>query len=292
MENNVGRPIAQQPVRGYEALELPDASLAQSYLDEADVVTVRRERAVDRRALARLQIVNAVAIAAFLVAMAAAIRADESATYQVMLFSLLIWGQLASGVVQRSGVQWRLTSSRWPVLAGGGVLLVAALVTFGFVAFDPALPAISIVTPAALVLVGFGGYGVLELLRAPITQTHARNAPLPQGARWGTVLVGVALALLTMLAAAPEGALSTTLLLLVVLMIVAWIAAARSDMGLPQVGAAWRWPHLAVFGVSAGALMLLSLLDGLPSLLGVLSGAGMILLFVAVSFVPGHGPRG
>lgn len=292
MESQSGRRIEQEPIRGHEALEPPDAQIAQRYLDEADAVANRRERSVDRRSVARLQIINAVAIAGFLTAMAAAIRVDHGARYQVMLFSFLIWGQLTSGMVQRSGMQWRLTWSRWPLLLGGGVLLAVTLVMFGFVAFDPDLPAISIVIPGALVLLGLGGYGVAQLVRAPDVQPpRGRIAPMSRGVRWGTVLVGIALALLTMLAAAPDGVLTATLLILVVLMIVVWIAAARSDMGLPMIGASWRWPHLGVFGASACALALVALFDELPALFGVLSGAGMILLFVAVSFVPGRDPR-
>lgn len=283
----------QKPVDGYEVLAPPSADIAQRYLDEAEAVATRLERSADRRALAWLQIANAVAIAAYLIAMAAAIRSDGVGTYQVILFSFLMWGQLASGMAQRNGMQWRMTRSRWPVMLAGGVLIVAALVVFGFVAFDPDFPVVGMLAPAVIVLIGFGGYGTAQLMRASgdPRAPRASHAPMSRAARWGTALVGVAVGLLTMLGSAPEGVVTSVLLLLVVLMILAWGVASRSEMGLPAIGASWRWPHLVAFAVSACAQSLLVLLDGVPVHLGVLSGAGIVVLFVAVSFVPGRDLR-
>lgn len=286
--------MEQKPVQGHERLPPPSADIAQRYLDEADAVEIRRERSIDRRALAWLQIVNALVTAVYLVAMAAAIRGDGGGTYQVILFSFLMWGQLASGMAQRSGMQWRMTPSRWPLIVAGGLLLTAALVIFGLVAFDPDFPVIGMVIPAALVVIGFGGYGAVQLVRA---SHDARTPPaertrLPRGARWGTVLVGVAIGVLTMLGSAPDGVLTSACVLLVVLMLLAWMVASRADMGLPAVGASWRWPHLVAFAVSACALSLTVLLDDVPMFLGVLCGAGVIVLFAAVSFAPGRDLRG
>ncbi|WP_194764219.1 hypothetical protein [Microbacterium sp. UFMG61] len=283
----------QTPVQGQEALAPPSADIAQRYLDEADAVVHRRGRVVDRRAQARLHIANAVITAAYLVAMAAALRGDGGGTSQVILFSFLLWGQLASGMAQRSGVQWRLTASRWPLLLAGGVLIVAALVVFGFVVWDPEVPAIGMWIPAALVLFGFGGYGAVRLARASGDPHTPRShpAPLPRGARWGTVLVGIVIGVLAMLGSAPDGVLTSVLILLVVLMLVAWMAAARTEMGLPTVGASWRWPHLAAFAASACTLSLVVLLDGVPVVVGVLGGLGIIALLTAVSFVSGRDLR-
>lgn len=285
--------MEQTPVQGQEALAPPSADIAQRYLDEAAAVVHRRGHVVDRRALARLHIANAVITAAYLVAMAAALRGDAGGTSQVILFSFLLWGQLVSGMAQHSGMQWRLTASRWPLLLAGGVLIVAALIVFGFVVWDPEVPAVGIWIPAALVLFGFGGYGAVQLARASGGPHPPRShpAPLPRGARWGTVLVGIAIGVLAMRGSAPDGVLTSVLMLLVVLMLVAWMVAARTEMGLPTVGASWRWPHLAAFAASVCALSLVVLLDGVPVVLGVLSGLGIIALLTAVSFVPGRDLR-
>jgi len=285
--------MEQKPVQGQEALAPPSADIAQRYLDEAEAVLHRRGHVVDRRALAWLQIANGVITAVYLVAMAVALRGDGAGTSQVILFSFLLWGQLASGMAQRSGMQWRLTAFRWPLLLAGGLLIVAALVVFGFVVWDQEFPAFGMWIPAALVLFGFGGYGAVQLARASDDPRppRARPAPLPRGARWGTVLVGVAMGVLAMLGSAPDGALTSILLVLIVLMLFAWIVAARTEMGLPTLGASWRWPHLVAFAASACMLSLVVLVDGVPVLTGVLCGLGIVALLVAVSFVPGRGLR-
>lgn len=293
MESERGRIMEHQPVQGQELLAPPSADIAQRYLDEADAVAIRRERSVDRRALAWLQIINCLVTAVYLTASAVAIRSDVSGAYQALLFGLIMWGQLASGAAQRSGMQWRMTWSRWPVIVAGAALLAAALVIFGFVAFDPDFPVIGMVIPAALVVIGFGGYGVVQLIRASgdVRRPPAARSRLSRGARGGTVLVGVAVGLLMMLGSAPDGVLTSILLLLVVLMLFAWVVAARTEMGLPAVGAAWRWPHLVAFAASTCALSLVVLVDDIPVLVGVLSGLGVIALFIAVSFVRGRDLR-
>ena len=285
--------MEQKPVDGHEALAPPDAEIAQQYLHEATAVADRRAKVVDRRALAWLQIINAVTTAAYLVALSAALRGDDTVAPQMFVFSFLVWTQVASGLAQRSGMQWRMTRSRWPVILAAGVLIAVVLVVFGFVALDPGVSPLWILVPAVMVLIGFGGYGVVQLARASADPRPAASAraPLPRGVRWGTVLIGVALGVTVMLAAAPEGALTTVFVLLVMLMLIAWMIAHRSDMGLPAVGAAWRWPHFVAFGASVGVLAVVVLGAGLPPALGVAGGAGVILLFAVVSFIPGRDLR-
>ncbi len=115
----------------------------------------RRDRAIDRRALAGLQMVNAAVTAGYLVAFALVLRQDDVVASQVILFTFLVWGQLASGMAQRHGMQWRWSASRWPLLLGGGVVLVGAVLVFGFVALDTRLPVGMVLIPAGLVR---GGY--------------------------------------------------------------------------------------------------------------------------------------
>ncbi|WP_311257539.1 hypothetical protein [Microbacterium sp. WCS2018Hpa-9] len=284
--------MEQKPVDGYEVLAPPSANIAQRYLEEAAAVATRRERAVDRRALAWLQIVDAVATAAYLAVLALALRGDNVLASQTFVFSFLVWVQLASGMAQRSGMKRRFSWSRWPMLLAGGLLMAVALVVFGFAVWAPGFPAIGVLIPSALVLLGLGGYGAVQLARAsddvrpPLSQSRA----LSRVVRWGTILVGVALGVLIMLASAPGGVLTSTLVMLVLLMLFVWMFAFSTDIGLPAIGASWRWPQLAAFAVSISALAAVVLLP-IPVGGGVLAGAAMIALFVAVSFMPGRDLR-
>ncbi|MEX0158892.1 MULTISPECIES: hypothetical protein [unclassified Microbacterium] len=284
--------MEQKPVDGYEVLAPPSADIAQRYLDEAAAVATRRERTVDRRALAWLQIVNAVATAAYLAVLAFALRADSVLASQTIVFSFLLWVQLASGMAQRSGMQRRPSWSKWPALLAGGLLVATALVVFGFAVWAPGFPAIGVLIPPALVLVGLGGYGAVQLARASgdVRPPRSHPQPLSRVIRWGTILVGVALGVLMTLASAPDGGLASVLVMLVLLMLFIWMFAFSSDLGLPAIGASWRWPHLAIFAVAVSALSGAVLLP-VPLDAGALAGAAVIILFVAVSFVPGRDLR-
>lgn len=284
--------MEQKPVDGWEVLEPPSVDVAQKYLDEADAVATRRERAVDRRALARLQIVNAVATAAYLAVMTLVLRGESALASQTILFSFLVWVQLASGIAQRSGMQRRLSWSRWPELLAGGLLVAAVLVVFCFAIWAPGFPAIGALIPSGLVLFGLGGYGAVQLVRAAgdVRPPRSHPRPLSRLARWGTILVGVAIGVLIMLASAPDGVLASVLVLLVVLVLVMWMFAFSTDLGLPAIGASWRWPQLTAFAVSVSALASVVLL-AIPIDAGALVGASVIGLFVAVSFMPGRDLR-
>src|SRR6478609_1563642 len=146
--------MEQKPIEGQDALVPPDPETARRYLETVEAVVDRRDRAVDRRALARLQIGNAVVMAAYFVAFALVLRQDDVLASQIVLFTLLVWGQLSAGMAQRTGMQWRMTRSRWPLLLGGAVIVIGAFVVFGFAALDTRLPVGVVLIPAAIVLVG------------------------------------------------------------------------------------------------------------------------------------------
>ncbi len=290
--------MEQNPVPGQDALAPPDAAIAQRYLEEARMVATRRDRAVDRRALAWLQLANAAVTAVYLTVFAWVLESAGSLVPQVILFVFLVWSQIASGMAQRNGMQWRMTRSRWPLIAAGAVVLTASLVVFGFAVVDRSLPLFVTFLPGALVLVALGGYGLIQLLRASRDPRPPRPARrrLPRGVRIGTMLLGAAFGVLILLLGAPDGVVASTILLLIVLLLLAWLIASRSDLGLPAIGAAWRWPHVLAFAVAASALLVLVVVDAAgerPAGLGAtaLIGAGAVLLFVGVAFVPGRDGR-
>jgi hypothetical protein len=259
-------------------------------------VAERRAAAVDRRALGRLTLLNAVVLAAYFVAFAVVARRGDPLLTQMIVYTLLVWGQVASGLAQRQGVQWRPSRARWPLLAGGIALFVVAFAVLVAAGLNPDLPFLFALIPAGLVLCGFGGYGISQLVSAARAgdQRPSRSAPVPLSlpARWGTVLVGVSMAILCLLSTAPDDVLRGVLVLLMAMLLLTWIAAYRSDIGLPAVGASWRWPHLLAFGVAAGVLVW-SATRGPDALgAGMIGGLVVLVLFIGVALVPGAGRRG
>lgn len=108
------------------------------------------------------------------------------------------------------------------------------------------------------------------------------------------MLVGASIGVLTMLGGAPDDVLRSVITLLVMLVLIAWVAAFNTPLGLPAIGAAWRWPHAVAFCVAACipvGLVLGGATFGDRALVGVVGGAIVILLFVLVSFVPGRESR-
>lgn len=284
----------QKPIFGQDALVPPEAGTARQYLAEERAVSERRDRAVDRRALGWLQIVNAVVTSTFLAVCALLLQRDVTNGYQVVLFTFIVWGQLAGGMAQRAGVQWRLSRRSWPLVTAGAAMVVAVLVVFGLSIFVPGLPVAIVLAPSVLVLLLLGGYGVVQLVRSSGEEARARitRMPLPRGARLGTVGVGVVVGALIALASAPEGVLTSVLTLMVALLVIAWFFAGATDMALAAVGARWRWPHATGFAVAAVALVVIVLLGsdrasgGLA--VGLVAGAGVVVLFVVLSLVPGR----
>jgi len=289
--------IPQRPVDGHTPLSPPDAATAQRYLDHMGEVTARRDGAIDRRAQAWLQIVNAVATAAYLLVFSVVMRTDANVEIQALVFLFLVWTQIATGITQRHGMQRRLGRAQWPLIAGVIVLMVATIAFLLLAGFTPGFPVIGMFVPSAIALLAFGGYGVWLLRRASgdPRPTRALRAPLDRAARAGTILIGTGIGAITALMGAPSGALRSILLLMVVLGAVVWMSAMNSAFGLPAIGEAWRWPHLVAFAVGGIALAGV-ILPGSPltesSFGPALLGLGVLVAFIGTSFVPGYARRG
>ena len=286
----------QKPVAGQDPLEQPDAGIAQRFLDEADAVAERRDRTVNCRALAWLQIANTTVLSVYLLVFCTLLR-SEGGLAQVLVFAFLVWGQISSGMAQRWGMQRRLSRSRWPLFVGGGILVAIAFGLMLAAVFVPSFPVVPVYVSIGLFALSFGGYAVAGLIRArrdPRPQASPRM-PLDPAARWGTILVGAAFGALVALAGAPDDVLRAILLLFVVLGIAVWLFASGTELGLSEIGAVWRWPHVLAVAVAGGVLVGVVLLDlGARGLSSVAVGLGAVVLavFVAVSFAQGYARRG
>lgn len=97
-----------------------------------------------------------------------------------------------------------------------------------------------------------------------------------------------------MLGGSPDDVLRSAISLLVMLCLVVWIAASTSEIGLPAVGASWRWPHVLVFLLAACVPVALALGAGAlgdTGWAGVWGGVAVILCFAVVTFIPGRAER-
>lgn len=287
--------MEHEPVDGQDLLEPPDADVARHYLGYANAIVERRERVVDRRAGAWLTIVSAGTIAGYLAVVTASIRQGAtSGVIQVLLVPILIWGQISAGIQQRSDRGGLSVVARRLITLGGVLVLVGALIMFFVMLADTSIPTYWMLLPIALVVLGYGGYGVVRLVRAshrPRVRPPARAA-LPLGVRGGTILIGLFLGGGSVLSAVPDDILRSVLLFLALLALLVFFLCSHLGIGLPRVGAAWRWPHLTTFSVSVGVLLALQI----PALTGALvmpitaltAGVGMVVAFALVSGVPGR----
>lgn len=287
--------MEHEPLAGQARLTPPDADMARQYLKQAEAIVERRERVVDRRAGAWLAIVNAGIIAGYLAVVTLGFRQRvPSVEFQALLIPILLWAQISTGISARGDRGPRTPAWRRMVTFGGAAVLVTALAVFTLIVLYESISPRWMLLPIALVLGGFGGYGVVRLVRAsrgprPLPPVRAALTP---GVRGGTMLVGVVLGSVCALSAVPDEVLRSVLLFLGLLALIAWFAASGTVIGLPLIGASWRWPHILALTISVGVLLVLRVpaLDGvvLAPASYLLAGLGMIVTFVLVSAVSGR----
>lgn len=287
--------MEHQAVAGRETLAPPDVDTARQYLAQAEAIVERRERVIDRRTAAWLTIANAVFLAAYLfIAVQGFRQGVPSVEFQSLLVPLLVLSQISTGIAQRGDRGPRGSVVRRLVTVAGVVVAVGALVVFFLILVNTSISAEWILIPVAVILLGFGGYGVLRLIRAsrgPRPLPPVRT-PLSVGVRWGTILVGVLLGAVCAVSAAPEQILRSVLLLVLLLAVIVWLGSSGTGVGLPLIGASWRWPHILALAVAVGVLILLRIpaIDGVvvaPATF-LLTGLGIVLMFVAASAIPGR----
>lgn len=287
--------IDHQAVAGREALAPPDVDTARQYLTRAEAIVEQRERVVDRRAAAWLTIGTAVFVAAYLLLAVHGFRQEvPSVEIQSLLVPLLVLSQISTGIAQRGDRGPRRSASRRLLTVGGVVIAGGVLIVFFLILVNPSISTSWILLPILAVLLGDGGRGVVRLIRASRgpRPLPAVRTPLTDGARWGTIAVGVLLGAVCAVSAVPDAALASFLLFVSLLALLAWISMSSTGIGLPLLGASWRWPHILALAVSAVVFLALRLpaIDGVavaPATFLVV-GLGIVLMFVVVSMIPGR----
>ncbi|WP_136037258.1 hypothetical protein [Microbacterium sp. K35] len=270
-------------------LEPPDPDVARRYLAYAEEIVERRDRLVDRRPVAWLRIVSGVWFSAYLCIAASMMRdRTPSLRWQALLVLAILWGQLGEGFIARSDRGVRPAPFRRVLIVGGVGLVLAGVATLLLVSMNERVSPLWLVVPAAATLLGFGGYGTVALLRAP-RPTRQEPQRLSVPARWGTVLVGLAVGTVAWLGTVPADPASGMLLLLVTMAVVlVWTAASTTAIGLTTIGASWRWPHVVALLVATIASVVLVVLSPEPTISAAVA-AGVVVLIGGAAALRGRG---
>lgn len=249
--------MEQRPMHGSGPLEPPSPEVARLYLDEVEVIEQRREERIDRRAVAWQSIVTAVMTAAILTAYLLVMRVEASAT-QPLLFLLLVTSQISAGVGERNGLQWRTPRSKWWYTVCIVAFAIAVVATFFALLISPeARPMWAFFIPGAIMLVGFGGIGVLQLWKARGSTPFARPArdPIPLATRIATASVGLLMGLATLSIGIRDDLTTSIVTLVLMMIVVGWFFAWRTDAGPAALGRYWRWPQFLAYALTTAVMV-------------------------------------
>lgn len=248
--------MEQNAVDGYSPLTPPSAEIAQAYLDQDAAVRARREDHLDRRELARFGLAEAVVLPLYLTAMLFTIRESTTPPGVLMLIAaLILWMQLYGE--RRESLGLRATSAG--AMGRGPIVVVALLaVSLGVgVALELAridYPWPLRLVPGAVALVVLVPPSIRELRSAPPRRITQRATFTP-AARWATAGVGAVLSFGIAAIGSSDALIAATAVLLVLLSIGAWWFVGTVGSRVPVLGALWRWPQWAAFGVAGGGLI-------------------------------------
>ena len=270
----------QQARRSAEQQTPPSAEIAQAYLEQADALHARREQRIDRHGLARLELVSAIAWAAFysLSLLLTWSRGEPSpAAPLAVLALLLVWLQLATEKRESYGVRRAPQRSRRLVARSFDALAVG-LFSVGLVLnmADVNYPWALCLIPGVLVLVGPGGTALRDL-RASEALPAEQHPPLTLVARAATALLGMLIGSAVWAAPHPDQVIAALAGLAVMLILAAWFFVRHVVDGAPALGELWSWPQWLAFAL-ANAAAVWALLVGAelipgPANAGLLGGA-------------------
>ena len=288
-----------KPMRGIEPLEPPTPDLAQSYLDEIDVIERRRDERIDRRTAGWQLAFNGLGVAVVLTAYLLVVRGSDGAmALQPMLFLLILWGQIGVGVAERSGVRWRTSGKRpWQVIV---VILLAivAVCSFMVLLIDSAeRPLWAFFVPGAIVAIGFGGPAAVQFLRSRgrAAVIELPYEPMPRASRLATAGLGLLLGLAVLAVGYGSTLFASVGSTILMFAMVAWILASRTDAGPQALGRFWRWPQILAYLLGVAVVIGLSLLevytDVMQSWMIGLCAVLVVLLLAGAAFLPDAGAR-
>lgn len=282
--------MEQKPISGAEPLARPSADVAQAYLAEVDAVTQRRETRIDRRRMARLQLIEAVVLAFYATLMMFGFgNASSSASFMPVVAVLLLWVQFAGELRESYGFQQRRSwRGNLPLIAFGAVGVIALIVGVALQLSDQQIPLLLRVAPGALLLLVFGALGLLEYRQAHGARAVApARAEFAKGSRVSTLVLGLLLGGAVAVVGQEDPLLASTFGLLFMMSLLGWFIAAQISSRVPALGMMWRWPQWSAFAIGGVAVGAVTALESTSTALGAAVtagiGGGVALLFVVAA---------
>lgn len=249
--------MEQRPMQGTDPLEPPSPEVARLYLDEIEVIEQRREERIDRRAVAWQSVLASVMTAAIFTAYLLVVRKEGAAT-QPLLLLLLVTSQISAGLGERHGLQWRTPRSKWWYTVFIVLFALAVVGTFFALLISPeARPLWAYFIPGAIMLVGFGGIGVVQLWKARGSAPVVRPArdPIPHATRIATASVGLFMGLATLSVGIRDELTTSIVMLVLMLIVVGWFFAWTTDAGPAGLGRYWRWPQFLAYALTTAVMI-------------------------------------
>lgn len=286
--------MEQKPIAAAQPLDPPTPDMARAYLDEAAAVGQRREERVDRRALARVSLIESFVLAGYLTTMMFGFGTPAaSSSFIVLVGLLLLWVQLTGELRESYGFQPRLRFQQgWGrivvlVIIAGIVLSGVALQLGGLT-----MPSTLRFVPGVLVIAVFGTIALRDLRRAGPASPSRSRAPLSASARVATAIIGVAVGVTIWVTATADALVVSWFAMVMMFGVLGWWIAMQVSTRLPALGASWRWPHWGAFLVGWGVLAVLVLLRPhagvVPVPIAAVAAVAVAAVSVATTFLDGR----
>jgi MFS family permease len=273
--------VEQRPEPGLEPYDPPSAELARAYLDESTRVAQRREERIDRRAAARLLLIDGAVFGVYLITLMLCFTPSGDLNVMVILVPFLIWTQLAATLREEYGYQRRGREQR---LRTAVVLIILVMLVGGLTAafLDLGIPFWLRVLPGILSFLMYGALAWDEWRRAAAVTTPRIRTPFTRAVRVTTIVMGVALGA-TIGSVASTALVAAVVVVLVMLALAAWMLTSLVAGGSP-LATAWgvfHWTCFALSGAVVVALVLVGQFTDVPlETTGYVAGGAIALAFV------------
>ncbi|MEJ1089890.1 hypothetical protein WDU99_16355 [Microbacterium sp. Mu-80] len=251
-------------------------------------VTQRREQHIDRRAAARLLLIEGAAFGAYLVILMLIFPPGTGMNVAVLIAPFLIWTQLATTLRDEYGYQPRGREQR---LRSTVVIIVLLMVCGALltVFLDIDLPSWARPLPGVLSFVLYAVLAWDEYRRASVEAIRRGRTPFTRAVRVQTIGIGVVLGVIIASAASPAliAAIATAA---VMIALAAWLLTTALTGG-STAATAWgvfHWICFAAAGAVVAVLLLLMQYSTLPlTAVGYVLGALIAIAFVVGALVVG-----